>query len=166
LHVKENDFTAQVTVVPLALSNNAGEIEMHCTSDIEGGSSSGGFISGASTYWTDYRVYEQKAGFMSIRVQTVALDNFVLASKECIEPALMKIDVEGAEHLVVQGARKTIEKHRPIILLELHSINCAYEVVSMLKDMRYDIKPLEINKVDGRIFIGCKPLQNISSINE
>ncbi len=33
-------------------------------------------------------------------------------------PHLLKVDVEGAEHLVLQGARRTLTMHRPVILFE------------------------------------------------
>jgi FkbM family methyltransferase len=33
--------------------------------------------------------------------------------------ALMKIDVEGHEHAVIQGGRKTIRRHRPFIIVEI-----------------------------------------------
>ena len=33
-------------------------------------------------------------------------------------PALIKIDVEGAEQLVLEGARSTLARHRPIVVFE------------------------------------------------
>jgi len=35
-------------------------------------------------------------------------------------PVLLKIDVEGAEQLVLEGAKKWISKIRPTLLLEVH----------------------------------------------
>ena len=32
---------------------------------------------------------------------------------------IIKIDVEGAEHIVLEGAPKTIKKHEPIIIAEI-----------------------------------------------
>jgi FkbM family methyltransferase len=40
-------------------------------------------------------------------------------------PALIKIDVEGAEHAVLDGARETLAKHRPVVALE-HSIGATH----------------------------------------
>lgn len=37
-----------------------------------------------------------------------------------IAPGLMKIDVDGYEGKVIQGAKETLQKDQPIILLELH----------------------------------------------
>jgi len=33
-------------------------------------------------------------------------------------PSLIKIDVEGAEELVLKGAKRTLAEHRPVVILE------------------------------------------------
>jgi len=33
----------------------------------------------------------------------------------------LKIDVEGAEFLVLEGARRCIERHRPTLVIEVHA---------------------------------------------
>jgi FkbM family methyltransferase len=40
-------------------------------------------------------------------------------------PALIKIDVEGVEHAVLQGARRTLTEHRPVVAVE-HSIGATH----------------------------------------
>jgi FkbM family methyltransferase len=40
-------------------------------------------------------------------------------------PALIKIDVEGVEHAVLEGARETLARHRPVVALE-HSIGATH----------------------------------------
>jgi FkbM family methyltransferase len=37
-----------------------------------------------------------------------------------LSPGLVKIDVEGAEHLVLKGARRTLEAHKPVVLVAIH----------------------------------------------
>lgn len=51
----------------------------------------------------------------SITVKTDLLDNVL---PEAYIPGLIKIDVEGGELLVLQGAVQTIKKHRPVIIFE------------------------------------------------
>lgn len=42
-----------------------------------------------------------------------------LVAEHGLRPALIKVDVEGAEGMVFSGAEQTLRKHRPIILSEL-----------------------------------------------
>ena len=55
----------------------------------------------------------------TIRVPVISVDEF-LASGAGRSPNVVMIDVEGAEINVIEGMRKTIAKHRPIILCEVH----------------------------------------------
>jgi FkbM family methyltransferase len=51
----------------------------------------------------------------SITVKTDLLDNTLPTS---YKPGLIKIDVEGGELLVLQGAVETIKRHKPVIIFE------------------------------------------------
>jgi len=58
---------------------------------------------------------------------------------------VIKIDVEGAEHRVFEGARKTLERDRPLILFELvdqalqKQNSSSKELLSYLRDLGYEI---------------------------
>lgn len=45
-------------------------------------------------------------------------------------PDLLKIDIEGAEFDALEGARATIERHRPVLLIEIH----AFELLGRCRD--------------------------------
>lgn len=49
------------------------------------------------------------------QVPTLKVDTLVVDLKP---PTIMKIDVEGAEMRVLEGASRTIESHRPVIMIE------------------------------------------------
>ena len=53
-----------------------------------------------------------------ISIQTVTLDTF--CSEVSLRPDLMKIDVEGAELLVLRGAGKLLGESYPTIILAVH----------------------------------------------
>ena len=54
-------------------------------------------------------------------------------------PSLMKIDVEGHELSVLRGAEKTIKKHKPAILIEIHDFTDDHEVHVFLKSLGYGV---------------------------
>jgi FkbM family methyltransferase len=61
------------------------------------------------------RRYPTKPTIETITVRTERLDDHLPRD---YAPALIKIDVEGAEQLVIEGAMETLERHRPIVLFE------------------------------------------------
>ena len=62
----------------------------------------------------------------------------------------MKIDVEGAEYDVLLGARNTIDKYRPTVLLathEFHLEGVRDRCLQFLRDRNYEITPTDEGKV-------------------
>ena len=62
----------------------------------------------------------------------VALDEYL---KECSKIDLIKIDVEGMEVDVLNGALKTIEKNKPVIVIE--SFNHKEEIDKIFNELNY-----------------------------
>lgn len=56
-----------------------------------------------------------------LTVRTVALDD------ETPAPTFVKIDVEGAEAAVLEGMRRTLSEHHPVVLVELHDEPYTFE---------------------------------------
>lgn len=52
-------------------------------------------------------------------------------------PAMMKIDTEGAEALVLGGAVETLRKHRPRLAIALHGPEPTRKVLSLLQSLGY-----------------------------
>jgi hypothetical protein len=46
------------------------------------------------------------------------VDTFV--ERHTVNPELIKIDVEGAEFLVLEAARRSVERYRPLLGIEIH----------------------------------------------
>ncbi|GAA4648850.1 FkbM family methyltransferase [Kistimonas scapharcae] len=85
--------------------------------------------------------------FISIHVES--LDEVLSDQSSQIE--LMKIDVEGHELRVLQGAKRTIEHHKPIILFEEACVReGSSEVIDLLRTYGYSFFILEENFSFGR----------------
>lgn len=132
---------------------------------------------GTSTFYRDRRLHTRStldapAGgdgqatptrFEAFEVTTEALD---AALPPDYEPALIKVDVEGAELRVFEGARGTLSRYRPILVFEhqaqeasvnttaeLHRLLCqenGYEVFDMDGHGPLTVRALEATVASGR----------------
>lgn len=87
---------------------------------------------------TLYFFDENKLEIAKITVEVRTLDSFEL------EPEFIKIDVEGFEYQVLLGAEKTINTHRPILLIE--GIAQGDRVHQLLQEWGYDVYKFENNQ--------------------
>jgi len=99
LTIRENDLS-NVELIPVALSDRIGAIAF--TQAIGG---NGGFL-----YFIDDPVLHPNCSV----VPTIPLDTLI----DPVRLDFIKVDVEGAEHLVISGAMDLIRKHRPVIVTE------------------------------------------------
>jgi hypothetical protein len=71
----------------------------------------------------------------SEKVETRTLDSFNFK-----DVSLIKIDVEGSEYDVIEGAQDTIKNERPIILCEHHRDLCSVDkLFSIINKINYNI---------------------------
>ncbi|HKI21375.1 MAG TPA: FkbM family methyltransferase [Isosphaeraceae bacterium] len=89
------NYRSNVSVEPKALSDRRGSITLHIHETNRGGHS----------------ILEDAGRTASVEVETVTLDEY-LGGRES-EIGLVKIDVEGAEGLVLAGMRETLRKRLP-----------------------------------------------------
>jgi len=67
-----------------------------------------------------------------------------LIERGAIEPPdVVKVDVEGAELLVLKGLSRALRDHRPALFLEIHTRDLAKECEEFLKQRGYDVVVLE-----------------------
>ncbi len=79
-----------------------------------------------------------------ILVHAVTLDLFCTSAN--IRPDVIKLDVEGAEHEVLLGARDTIERCHPKLLIELHHFDgnvAVHPVPGLLTSYGYQLRWIE-----------------------
>lgn len=82
-----------------------------------------------------------------LSVETVKLDELV-AGGELPLPGYIKIDVEGAELLVLAGAMSTLTKSHPTIFLATHGDDIHKECCRILASIGYNLKPIGASSIE------------------
>ena len=71
-----------------------------------------------------------------LKVKVICLDE-MLARGEVLPPDFMKIDVEGAEFEVIQGAQNILEAYHPILFLDTHNRTAHQKTIKGLEALGY-----------------------------
>ncbi len=133
-----------VKVLRVALSNAAGEAELYVPAKTKSRRISPGSAHlGDESSGADFGTSTARDVFRQTIV-TDTLDDVV--DREGIDRLdFMKIDVQGAETLVLQGGRKSVETHRPVIYCEL-TVGCTAhlgltvdEPIRLLSELGYEM---------------------------
>ena len=115
---------SNVTVLPIALGNNDGPVEIKIPHHRKGWSSNGASL--ASKEINDGKI---------INIQCRKLDSLNIENI-----GLIKIDVEGFEIEVIRGAKDTILKNKPIMIIENEIVHTkdTNELFTTMNEFGYD----------------------------
>ena len=102
---------ANVRVEPFAIADKECVLKMYPTTPNSGGS----FICNHPEVITPIAEIDP--------ADTIAVDVRTIDSFEFDAVDLIKLDIQGAEYAAVVGARETIQRHRPVIMLEQKPFN-------------------------------------------
>lgn len=105
---------------PIALSDSTGEADLLVPKWPKGYSNQGASLSAAKVRG-DHGV---------VRVKTARLDDLDIR-----DVGFMKIDVEGAEMAVLDGARETIARDRPVMLIEIEAAHTGRPLPDMIAEV-------------------------------
>ena len=136
VHLEANpELRDRIHILPYALSNTDGEQGFTFSNDVDEWGSSCSHLNSEREPGdrVDYR------GFNAMQVMTRRGDT-LLTKNSTPGPTIMKIDVEGAELQVLQGAEQLIKQHRPCLALEVHNIHAMYHVHTWLSRAHYHIE--------------------------
>jgi FkbM family methyltransferase len=75
-----------------------------------------------------------------VEVATQRLDGFV--ARTGLQPDVIKLDVEGAEVAVLEGARATLAGSGPALLVSTHSAELKRRCRELLESLGYSVEPL------------------------
>jgi len=125
-------ITDKVTVLPMALADEDEMAEFQ-VDDIQTASGTLSKVTGGEPC-----VGRRNVGLGPLTEQVLCrrLDT-VISERELPLPDVLKIDVEGAEALVLQGAEGLLRERRPSLVVELHGARVAREVLAFLDDLGY-----------------------------
>ena len=88
-----------------------------------------------------------KGDFIEVTKSEISLDKFCKA--KVIQPEIIKIDVEGAEINVIEGARQTLLAFRPTIFLSVHPEHIKKlgqsldDLLELIDALSYDIRTIK-----------------------
>lgn len=120
-----------VVVENLALMSRTGRIELRSATP------------GAITWVASVRV-DQNSAVESESVEAISLDEYV-EKKGIAKVDFLKIDVEGAEESVLDGATSVLNRDKPVLLIELHELDRfkdKHPAILKLRDHNYRVRTL------------------------
>ena len=141
------NFAKRIKVFNYALGDSNKNISMKISADVDGGYSSTSRIISSHPKIKNDSLPE---AFFDTDVEIRTLDWFVENYR--IAPNVLKIDVEGAEHIVLSGAISTLRQHKPILFIELHSEYCSLICSQILENLGYRIHVIK-EEPDNRILV-------------
>ena len=128
-HAKVNRVN-NISVYPYAVSDKSGTVEF---SNMD--------KTGGNTYISESSIFKKSED--SVIVKSTSLDDFLENNKNYKIPTILKIDAEGAEFDVLNGAKKTLTDHKPLLFLSTHDIHLPGvkdKCLNFLKDIGYTIE--------------------------
>ncbi|MFQ3576366.1 MAG: FkbM family methyltransferase [Cytophagales bacterium] len=78
---------------------------------------------------SNFRMTKDEAlarGFKQIQTQVVSVDEFV-QEQNLIKPDILKIDAEGIDLMVIEGAKETLNSHSEVVMVEVAVMNPLFE---------------------------------------
>jgi FkbM family methyltransferase len=133
-NIRVGNCEQHVQVVQTALADFDGEAEFQ----IDNVSSASGTL-GVITAGQACQARKQYGlAPLTEKVMVSRVDTLVEHEKIPI-PRCIKVDVEGAEERLLRGARQTLSKYRPHLVIELHGAEAARKVVMLLLQAGYHI---------------------------
>ena len=130
LNIENNKLKHVIHSVPIALSDKSEVVSMYMANSVK---NTGLRNYGGTSIYTD----EGTDYSTETKVDCHRLDDIYKG-----RVSFIKIDVEGHELQVLEGARDTIKRDLPTILIEIHEYDES-KVPSLLKELGYSRDPIE-----------------------
>lgn len=135
------DFAPIITAVKKGLSNQVDELDLYSSNLSNEGVN--------SLYAEEGSVFLEKISLNTLDEELAKLGNPKVDA--------IKIDVEGAELFALQGSKKTIEKFKPVLFIEINQEACrsagyeAMDIMSLLEQYGYSFKVIGLRGKTSRL---------------
>lgn len=138
MNVEKNQQSEKIIINQIALSKDDDVAKFNFSKSIDFSESSGSHLVGVEPPLSG----DNYTKFEELEVTTRRIDSLI--SEKIIEPAqIVKIDVEGAEMLVLEGGKSYFNKYKPLIFMEVHNITMMCEVSNYLHSIGYQIEIID-----------------------
>jgi FkbM family methyltransferase len=99
----------------------------------------------------------------ALEVKTISLDAFCKQNK--VVPDFVKIDIEGAEGLALQGYKEMVKASYPFLAIDLHNPECDLSVGKFLEENGYEVfRVINVTARKERSY--RKPLEKILRLDK
>lgn len=110
-NIKINGLEKNIKIEPFALSNEAGELDFFNVTNPKFPTIYN--LSGEHNLTAS----KDKIKYTKVKASGIMLDTYLNTNK-ISKVNLVKIDTEGSEYLILRGAKKMLQEHRPIVICE------------------------------------------------
>ncbi len=119
------DLALRITMHPVAVSGCVGQMHF-----VANGESATGFLVSGS-------IASEKV----IAVNTTSIDDSVAAGLP--PPNVIKMDIEGGEHLAIPGMYDTLKTYRPTLFIEIHDLKSWKVFLDAVDQFNYRVEALD-----------------------
>jgi FkbM family methyltransferase len=144
------DLAPRIEILPCCLSDQNGNCLFALSHDIDSGASSMSFLAGTEPAVDPTTSARWDRVVVSVRTA----DALILEGVP--HPNVIKIDVEGAELLVLRGAAETIKSEGPTVIVETHSAALVFQVTEWFETHSYRARLLA-DLAPSRVLLCASP---------
>ncbi len=131
-NLKLGGCAEKVTIVPSAIGDQDGTTDFQVDSLTSNSGALNAVTQGkASASHSQYGLPATVATVRAARLDTL------LETQDFRQPDVIKLDVEGAEAMALEGARHLLSQHRPRLAIELHGAAVGRRVLEILWSLNY-----------------------------
>jgi FkbM family methyltransferase len=144
------DLASRIEILPCCLSDQVGTCPFVLSHDIDSGASSMSFLADTDPFVDP----ATSARWDRLVVPVRTADALIQDGRPA--PDVMKIDVEGAELLVLRGAAETMKSRRPAVIVETHSARLLFEITEWFYTHSYQVRLLA-ELAPSRVLLCARP---------